>query len=221
MTGALRWDRRRMVRFLTITAVLTVALFGGARLFFGRALHNAYAKDKVLAGMHLLHEPVPAVVHKAPFAPGASPETGARLDIIRRRGVLTVGYTARLAAVCLLQRCGRSRRVRRRARASPRRRSSASDSSSSRSTASAQPIRSTPANATSSCQVSRSRRCGRAGCSSRRPMWTRRWRLSCRMGSRNEFSSWDQLRLRPDLRLGIPDIPYYVQKMRERLPRSN
>ena len=44
--------------------------------------------------MHLLQQPVPAVVHRAGIGP-ASPaplETGARLDIIRRRGVLTVGY---------------------------------------------------------------------------------------------------------------------------------
>ena len=92
MTGALRWDRRRMVRYLTITTILTVGVFGGTRIFFGRALRHEYSKDKVLAGMHLLHQPVQAVVHKAPFTPSTPPEPGPRLDIIRRRGVLTVGY---------------------------------------------------------------------------------------------------------------------------------
>ena len=45
--------------------------------------------------MHLLHQPVRAVVHKegAASAERTTPtETGARLDFIRRRGVLTVGY---------------------------------------------------------------------------------------------------------------------------------
>ena len=40
MTGALRWDRARIVRYLVITAVLTVAVIGGARLLFGRAMHQ-------------------------------------------------------------------------------------------------------------------------------------------------------------------------------------
>jgi len=94
MTGALRWERRRMVRYLTITAVLTIAVIGGARLVFGRAFQHEYAKDKVLAGMHLLNQPVEAVVHRAGReVPATAPvDAGARLDIIRRRGVLTVGY---------------------------------------------------------------------------------------------------------------------------------
>ena len=40
-------------------------------------------------------------------------------------------------------------------------------------------------------------------------------------GLRNEFASWDQLRLRPGLRLAIPNIPYYIQKIRERLPQAD
>ena len=41
MTGALRWERQRVVRYLTITAILTVVVIGGARVFFGRAFHHA------------------------------------------------------------------------------------------------------------------------------------------------------------------------------------
>ena len=44
----------------------------------------------------------------------------------------------------------------------------------------------------------RHRRCARAGCCSRRPISTRRWRLSRQDGLRNEFATWDQLRLRPE-----------------------
>ena len=95
MTGALTWNRARVVRYLTITVVLTIVVIGGSRLLFARAMHHEYSKDKVLAGMHLLHQPVRAVVHKAGGGSAARttpPESGARLDIIRRRGVLTVGY---------------------------------------------------------------------------------------------------------------------------------
>ena len=38
---------------------------------------------------------------------------------------------------------------------------------------------------------------------------------------RSEFASWEQLRNTPGLRLAIPDIPYYIQKMHERLPRAD
>ena len=69
MTGALRLERQRVVRYLTITAILTVMVIGGARVFFGRAFHHEYSKDKVLAGMHLLQQPVPAVVHRAGIGP--------------------------------------------------------------------------------------------------------------------------------------------------------
>ena len=68
MAGTLRWERRRIVRYLVITAILTIAVIGGARMLFGRALNREYSKDKVLAGMHLLHKPVDAVVHRTPLA---------------------------------------------------------------------------------------------------------------------------------------------------------
>ena len=38
--------------------------------------------------------------------------------------------------------------------------------------------------------------------------------------NRGEFATWEQLRARPGLRLGIPDMPYYVQKIKERLPQA-
>ena len=217
MTGALRWDRRRMVRFLTITAVLTVALFGGARLFFGRALHNAYAKDKVLAGMHLLHEPVPAVVHKAPFAPGASPETGARLDIIRRRGVLTVGYMPDSLPYAFFNAAGDlvgfdvelahrlAAELGVRLEFVPIDRERAADQ-----------VNAGECDLIMSGIAVTTLRASRMLFSTSYVDETMAFVVPD--GLRNEFSSWDQLRLRPDVRLGIPDIPYYVQKVRERLP---
>ena len=45
MAGTLRWDRRRMVRFLVITAVLTAAVIGGARM-----LLRARPAPRVLQG---------------------------------------------------------------------------------------------------------------------------------------------------------------------------
>ena len=39
-------------------------------------------------------------------------------------------------------------------------------------------------------------------------------------GLRTEFATWDQLRQTAGLRLGIPNIPYYIQKVRDRLPQA-
>jgi Na+/H+-dicarboxylate symporter/ABC-type amino acid transport substrate-binding protein len=217
MTGALRWDRGRMVRFLTITAVLTVAVFGGARLFFGRALHHAYAKDKVLAGMHLLHRPVQAVVHKAPFAPAAPPEAGPRLDIIRRRGELTVGYLPDSLPYAFFNAAGDlvgldvelahrlASELNVRLELVPLDREHMEEQ-----------INAGVCDIAMSGVVVTTLRASRTLFSTSYVDET--MALVVPDGLRNEFSSWDQLRLRPSLKLAIPDIPYYVQEIRERLP---
>jgi Na+/H+-dicarboxylate symporter/ABC-type amino acid transport substrate-binding protein len=91
MTGALRWDSARLLRYAIVTAALTVATIGGARILFTRVMAQPYTKDQVLAGMHLLHAPVDAVVHREP-APLPSGPAGPRLEAIRARGVIRVGY---------------------------------------------------------------------------------------------------------------------------------
>jgi Na+/H+-dicarboxylate symporter/ABC-type amino acid transport substrate-binding protein len=91
MTGALRWQRARLLRYAVITVVLTAATLGGLRTLFSRAVEQAYTKDQVLAGMHLLHQPSEAVVHRDPVAFPAVAE-GPLLDTVAGRGVLRVGY---------------------------------------------------------------------------------------------------------------------------------
>jgi Na+/H+-dicarboxylate symporter/ABC-type amino acid transport substrate-binding protein len=92
MLGALTWNRRRAVRFVMTTVVLTVAVLGGARALFATALVPEYRKDKVLAGMQLLQTPTPAVVHTT-LPPDDGMAAGESvLDAIRRRGRIRVGY---------------------------------------------------------------------------------------------------------------------------------
>lgn len=93
ITGMLRFRRAPVLRYLAITASLTVAVIGGARLLFDGYLRTEYSKDQVLGAMHLLQSPARATVHRAPVpqeAPGATPI----LQGIRERGVLRVGYMA-------------------------------------------------------------------------------------------------------------------------------
>jgi Na+/H+-dicarboxylate symporter/ABC-type amino acid transport substrate-binding protein len=91
MTGMLRFERRRVVRYVAITGVLTVITIGGARLLFSHALPQHYTKDQVLAGMHLLREAGPATVHRDAQTDAIAPGM-AVLDAIRTRGRLRVGY---------------------------------------------------------------------------------------------------------------------------------
>ena len=85
-----RW--RRVLTSAVLTVVLGVVMLGGLRWFFGAVLDNAYHKDKILAGMHLMRTPGPATVHRTPVpAPPAEPGHSS-LERVRARGTLRVGY---------------------------------------------------------------------------------------------------------------------------------
>jgi Na+/H+-dicarboxylate symporter/ABC-type amino acid transport substrate-binding protein len=92
MVGALSWNRKRLVRYAVVTAGLTVLVIGGTRVLFSRVLDQQYTKDQVLAGMHLLRDATPGVVHRTetpvpPVTAGADV-----LTTIRARETLRVGY---------------------------------------------------------------------------------------------------------------------------------
>ena len=91
ITGMVQIRRRPLIRYLTITALLTVVIVGGARVIFAGLLRPQYSRDQVLAGMHLLQQPAAAVLHRAPLEPDAT-ELGPTLQRIQTRGVLRVGY---------------------------------------------------------------------------------------------------------------------------------
>jgi ABC-type amino acid transport substrate-binding protein len=95
VVGAVKWWSPRVVRYLVITAALTVAVIGGTRLLFEKVLRHEYTRDKVLAGMHLLQRPSGDVrVHREP-PPSATVEGAVnQLSVIRSRGALRVGYAS-------------------------------------------------------------------------------------------------------------------------------
>jgi Na+/H+-dicarboxylate symporter/ABC-type amino acid transport substrate-binding protein len=93
VTGLLRVDGRRLLRFGVITAVLTIVTVGGARLLFTFALAKPYDKDKVLAGMQMLRDRGDAVVIRpGQPAPPIPAVTTSVLDRVRARHTLRVGY---------------------------------------------------------------------------------------------------------------------------------
>ena len=86
-------DWGRVLRHAVLTVVFTTALIGGARAVFHSTFDNAYHKDRVIAGMQLLHHVGPVTVHRAPPLPTAASDPqvshGAR---IWAREALLVGY---------------------------------------------------------------------------------------------------------------------------------
>ena len=90
MTGTLRWDRRRVVRYLVVTGVLTAIVIGGTRTLFARVMPQSYTKDQVLSSMHV-RQPAKAVVEREP-ADWSNGDSRPVLESIRARGALRVGF---------------------------------------------------------------------------------------------------------------------------------
>ena len=87
----LRWGR--LTRNGVITLVLLALSVGGARAFFAYTVDTTYRKDEIIAGMQLLRAPGPATVYKS--APPAAPLPEAqqsRLERIQAQKLLRVCY---------------------------------------------------------------------------------------------------------------------------------
>jgi Na+/H+-dicarboxylate symporter/ABC-type amino acid transport substrate-binding protein len=91
ITGVLRVRRGPLIRYLAITAVLTLVVIGGARVVFIQMLGQQYTRDRVLAGMHLLQQPAPATVFKV-RPESTTTDSRPVLARMREQGVLRVGY---------------------------------------------------------------------------------------------------------------------------------
>ena len=87
----LRWGR--LLRNGVITLVLLALSVGGARAFFAYTLDTTYRKDEIIAGMQLLRFPGAATVYTAapPLAPLPAAQ-GSRLEHIQTHKLLRVGY---------------------------------------------------------------------------------------------------------------------------------
>jgi Na+/H+-dicarboxylate symporter/ABC-type amino acid transport substrate-binding protein len=219
MTGLLQWNRPRLVRYAITTVALTVVLIGGTHLLFSRTLQQEYTKDKVLAGMHLLRDHgVVAAVHRSPAAAEAD-ASGPLLDAIRRRGALRVGYLGGSLPFAFFN--ARQELV-------------GFDVDLAYQLAAELGLR------LEFVPVARERletQLGDGSCDlvmsglvvtterASRLLFSNAYldetmALVVRDELRGRFSEWNQLRSMPGLRLAVPDVPYYVQRIRERLPNA-
>jgi Na+/H+-dicarboxylate symporter/ABC-type amino acid transport substrate-binding protein len=93
VAGVLRLDSRKLLRFAVSTVLLAAVVIGGTRLLVGRLAGQAYDKDKVLAGMETLRDRGDAVVYRGTAPPLGEPK-GSVVERIRERGFVRVGYFA-------------------------------------------------------------------------------------------------------------------------------
>lgn len=89
--GFLRFSWTKLGRYLAITGVLTVMVVAGVRLFYEFVLPHEYKQYESLVRMKPFSDPVPTRIYKTPPPGDASPGTS-RLRQIYRRGAIRVGY---------------------------------------------------------------------------------------------------------------------------------
>jgi Na+/H+-dicarboxylate symporter/ABC-type amino acid transport substrate-binding protein len=92
--GLLRVRRAALARFLATTAALTITIIVGTRLLFAGVLDPQYTKDDELRRMHLLRPAAHAIVHRTRPAVHDVIESDV-LNAIHAHGRLRVGYLPR------------------------------------------------------------------------------------------------------------------------------
>jgi Na+/H+-dicarboxylate symporter/ABC-type amino acid transport substrate-binding protein len=92
LTGVAAVRKAKLLSYVAVTALLTLGLVGGLRLYFGRFVKNTYTMAEVVNRMHLLREPVAAKVYTSVPSPPLHTAGKSRLSEIHERGFLRVGY---------------------------------------------------------------------------------------------------------------------------------
>ena len=97
LTGHLKINFRKLMRFFVLSIVLLVLTVLGTRVFLNAVIDTSYHKDKVIMGMSLILPAVKTTVyerHQVPLLQNRPnpPEDFSVLDQITHRGVLRVGY---------------------------------------------------------------------------------------------------------------------------------
>lgn len=216
--GVLQIHRRPLVRYIMVTVVLTAGLIAGARVVFANAFDQQYTKDRVLRGMHLLRPETDVVVHQT--RPAQEEAAGGDvLDTIRARGRLRVGYLPQALPFAffnghhelvgydieLAHQLAKELRVHLEFVPVVRERLSEDL-------------------ADGYCDIVMSGVPVTTLLASR--MLMSRAYLDETLAfvvpdaSREEFATWDGIRSRPAITLAVPDVPYYVDKLRSLVPNA-
>ncbi len=95
ITGLLSINWRKLISYVVVNILLISGFVIGTRFLLGFTVADAFSKDKVIVGMHLLQNPVPSIVHKTAPPVFTQAQSGkSDLKAIKERGVLRFGYNA-------------------------------------------------------------------------------------------------------------------------------
>ncbi|MCK5783940.1 MAG: cation:dicarboxylase symporter family transporter, partial [Desulfobacterales bacterium] len=93
LTGTVSVNKRKVANYVIVTLLLTAGVIVSTRFYFSVFLKQEYTKDKALVQMHTMANPLPAKIYKPPLpAPPAHDPQKSRLDEINKRGYIRVGY---------------------------------------------------------------------------------------------------------------------------------
>jgi len=97
LTGHLKINFRKLLRFFVLSIVLLVLTVLGTRVFLSAVIDTSYHKDKVIMGMNLILPAVKTTVYEGQQVPPVRnnqdlPEDYSVLDQITHRGVLRAAY---------------------------------------------------------------------------------------------------------------------------------
>jgi len=92
VSGQVRWHWSRLSRYLLVSVLLLLGLFGGLRLFFEYVVPQEFHEGEKLVRMDLAVDRVDQRIVKAEQAKPLQVDKGSRLAAIRQRGTLRIGY---------------------------------------------------------------------------------------------------------------------------------
>jgi Na+/H+-dicarboxylate symporter/ABC-type amino acid transport substrate-binding protein len=220
IAGALRVERRRLVRYAVFSLLLTVVTVGGVRAMLSGLVQGGYEGDRIIAGMRLLHEPAPVTVHRTAVSPPNEVASDRpALERIRARGALRAGYLADSLPFAYFNASGDlvgfdvemahqlARELGVRLELVPVERRSLAGALTE-----------------CGCDLVMSG----VGVTTERAADTllsaayldETLAIVVPDHRRDRFASWDLIRRQGRLRLGVPNLPYYVRKVEEELPQA-
>jgi Na+/H+-dicarboxylate symporter len=95
IVGALRFHAARIARYLVITAVLSAATIGGLRVLFNTVMKSRFAGEELVYSMRpLMTHHDKRVVKQADLGDTSEKAEGSVFDSIKKRGLLRVGVFA-------------------------------------------------------------------------------------------------------------------------------
>ena len=94
MSGLIRFNWLRTVRYLVISFLLLALSIVGVRVFFTTLMHDTYDKDELILGMHFMQQHVPSKVFTGQPPVREVPKEGTRLESLAESGTLKICYAS-------------------------------------------------------------------------------------------------------------------------------